>query len=65
MRLSPSRLDHRARLGKSLAVSSDSPTIYRCSNCGSLVHPPEETSTVAWCPRCRRYNEVRLDGGDG
>ena len=43
--------------------SEESPAIWRCSQCGMLVHPSDERSPAAWCARCQRVAEARRDGG--
>jgi len=40
-----------------------SPTIWRCSSCGGLIHPSDERTPVAWCSRCSRVTEGIRDGG--
>ncbi|MDA8033623.1 MAG: hypothetical protein M0T71_05575 [Actinomycetota bacterium] len=47
---------------RSLAGANQSPTIWRCSLCGALVHPSHEETPVAWCSRCGRASEARRDG---
>ena len=44
-------------------ASEQSPTIYRCANCGGLVHPSQRSSTAAWCRRCQRVVDSTVDGG--
>jgi len=42
----------------------NSPVIYRCAGCGGIVHPADpHSSLVAWCQRCRRYDDANVDGG--
>jgi hypothetical protein len=43
--------------------TQQSPVIWRCALCGSLVHPSDERTPVAWCPRCRRITQAVRDGG--
>jgi hypothetical protein len=40
-----------------------SPVIWRCARCMTLVHPSDEETPAAWCPRCRRITEATRDGG--
>jgi hypothetical protein len=40
-----------------------SPPIWRCSNCGALVHPSDEQTAVAWCARCGQVTRSTRDGG--
>lgn len=44
--------------------STQSPIIWRCSSCGSLVHPSDEDAPVAWCSRCQRITPAIKDGGE-
>jgi hypothetical protein len=44
--------------------AQQSPVIWRCSSCGSLVHPSDHEVPVAWCSRCRRISPATRDGGD-
>jgi len=43
---------------------TQSPVIWRCSLCGSLVHPSDEDVPIAWCPRCRQICQANRDGGE-
>jgi hypothetical protein len=40
-----------------------SPTIWRCSICGGLIHPSDERTPAAWCSRCGRVTQGVRDGG--
>ncbi|MGH9128105.1 MAG: hypothetical protein ACRDY2_03855 [Acidimicrobiales bacterium] len=46
-------------------MTSESPPIYRCRQCGSLVHPSDagDEHPVGWCQRCERYVNTDRDGG--
>jgi hypothetical protein len=39
-----------------------SPPIWRCARCGSLVHPSDEDAPIAWCSKCRRITQAVRDG---
>ncbi len=47
------------------SMTSESPAIYRCRQCGSLVHPADrgDEHPVGWCQRCERYVATDRDGG--
>lgn len=46
-------------------LSAESPPIYRCRQCGSLVHPADrgDEHPIGWCQRCQRYVATDRDGG--
>ena len=34
--------------------AQQSPAVWRCSGCGTPVHPPDEGAPAAWCSNCNR-----------